>query len=77
MCGLYVNLMRCVFELRGFRSKFRPKMRQCFRTFCKIQIKTYFSASVQCNDYNILVLAIIVESTDIKSVFRKCVNGLF
>ena len=48
-----------------------------FELFVKFQIKTYFSASVQRNDYIILVLAIIVVSADMKSVFGKCVNGLF
>ena len=47
-----------------------------FELFVKFQIKTYFSTSVQRNDYIILVLAIIVVSTDMKGVFGKCVNGL-
>ena len=69
--------MRCVSELKGFRSKGRPKMRQVFEFFVKFQIKTYFSASVQRNNYIILVLTIIVVSTDMKLVSGKCINGYF
>ena len=46
-----------------------------FEICVKFQIKTYFSASVQRNDYIILVLTIIVVSTDMKRVSRKCING--
>ena len=67
--------MRCVSKLKGLRSKGMPKMRQCFQIFVKFQIKTYFSASVQRNDYIILVLTIIVVSTDMKRVSGKCFNG--
>ena len=53
----------------------RLKCVNVFEIFVKFQIKTYFSASVQCNDYIILVLTIIVVSTDMKRVSGKCVNG--
>ena len=67
--------MLCVSELEGFRSKGRPKMRQCFQFFVNFHIQTYFSASVQRNDSIILVLTIIYVSTDIKRVSEKCING--
>ena len=63
--------MRCVSELKGLRSKSRPKMRQCFRNFCKIPNKTLFLASVQRNDYIILVLTTIVVSTDMKEFLES------
>ena len=65
----------CVSELKGFRSKSMPKMRQFFEVFVKFQIKTYFSASVKRNDYIILVLTISVVSTDMERVSGKCING--
>ena len=67
--------MRCVSELKGFRSRAGLKCVNVFGFFVKFQIKTYFSNSVQRNDYTILVFTIIVVSTVMKRVSGKCVNG--
>ena len=67
--------MRCVSELKGFKSTGRPKMRQSFRIFCKISNKNLFFSQCQRNDYIILVLTIIVVSSDMKRVSGKCING--
>ena len=46
-----------------------------FEIFCKILNKNLFFSLDQRNDYIILVLTIIVVSTDMKRVSGKCVNG--
>ena len=66
--------MRCVSELKGLDQRAGLKCVNVFEIFVKFQIQTYFSASVQRNDYIILVLTIIVVSTYMKRVSGKCIN---